>query len=368
MKEIRALTGIRGIAALAVFLDHTISTLMVRGVNNIDIPTIPHRILLQGGRQVDVFFVLSGLILAMIYANWFDSGVKGESYWKFLRRRLARIYPLHLVMVLLVGGFTLMATLMHAEMVHGGDRFNLATLPPTLLLMHAWGFAGENGGPWNPPSWSISIEFLAYLVLPFFLWGLADSRRKHPWLLVFGLLVLGFGMNAFISWGLAGIPGMVRGLCEFALGCSLAGLQNSRVTTWLRTPAGAALCLATLVVCYALVADTGFIIAVCVAPMLLCLGGKNWLSDFMGWTPVYFLGEISYSIYLGHFLFTSICYRFISIEWMNSSVLAAITGIALITAVVIGTSTATYYLIEKPGRDWLADRRKAPQASPSLAA
>ena len=93
MKEIRALTGLRGIAALIVFWGHTHEWLISRGLSA-DVPQVIQRLLLSGGRQVDIFFVLSGFILGLIYRDWFTRGMTQAAYWEFLRRRVARIWPL----------------------------------------------------------------------------------------------------------------------------------------------------------------------------------------------------------------------------------------------------------------------------------
>jgi peptidoglycan/LPS O-acetylase OafA/YrhL len=116
-------------------------------------------------------------------------------------------------------------------------------------------------------------------------------------------------------------------------------------------------------VSYALTPDTGFVIALGVAAAILSLSGSNWLSSFFGWKPVHFLGEISYSIYLGHFLFSSIAYRLVSLAWMRSSTVAACLGLLLITAFVIMMSTLTYYGVERPGRDWMSGRRERSKAA-----
>jgi peptidoglycan/LPS O-acetylase OafA/YrhL len=366
MKEIRALTGIRGIAALTVFLEHTWEALDGRGVH-LPVSTLMHRLFLSAGRQVDIFFLLSGFILGLLYASWFESSIQPDAYFKFLRRRLARIYPLHLFMLLLVLTFVFSAYLTHARVLNGLDRFTLSSLPATLLLVHGWGFVGDKGGPWNPPSWSISIEALAYLLLPLLLWAAARPRKQHPALVPLIVAGCGFALNAFIPWGLAGLNGIVRGLSEFALGCTLIGLKDSPLAGWLRSGSGATVALAVLLVCYALTPDTGFVIAFCAAPLLLSLCGSNWVAAFMGWTPVYFLGEISYSIYLGHFVFTSVLYRIVSTAWMQSSPLATAAGIVVIVGLVVGLSTLTYYGIERPGRDWLSGRRK-PALEQQLAA
>jgi peptidoglycan/LPS O-acetylase OafA/YrhL len=361
VKEVRALTGIRGLAALTVFLDHVRENLAARGLD-LPVSTLTSRLLLSGGRQVDLFFVLSGFILALIYSTWFEQGVDSGGYLKFLQRRVARIYPLHVFMLALIVAFATAAPIVHAHLENGADRFTWSTLPATLLMVHGWGFVGPRGGPWNPASWSISIEFMAYLLFPLFLWVTAPLRRQRPWLLVLATACAGLALNYFVTWGLAGLEGITRGLSEFTFGCALAGVYDSRLAGWLRSNAGAVVAFLVWVVTYALTPDTAFVIALGVAATLLSLSGTNWLSRFFGCTPVYFLGEISYSIYLGHFLFSSISYRIVSIQWMRTSTAATCLGLVLITAFVIVMSTLTYFGIERPGRDWMSGRRNRSNA------
>jgi peptidoglycan/LPS O-acetylase OafA/YrhL len=356
VKEIRPLTGIRGVAALTVFLAHTLETLHEKGID-FSIPTLVKRLLLSGGRQVDIFFVLSGFILTLIYARLFDAGVDRNGYLQFMRKRLARIYPLQAFMLVLIVGFVLMATFSHAQVANGLQRFKWSTLPLNFLLIHAWG-ADVKGTGWNPPSWSISIEFLAYLLFPWFLWITASARKQRPWMVLIAALVCGFICNALMFWSQGGITGISRGLTEFALGCVCVAFFSSPIADWLRSSLGSTLAVCALLVCYALTAETSFAIAAFAAPLILALTGHNPVSRFFGWTPVYFLGEISYSIYLGHFLFSSISYRLVKVEWMRSGPLAAGLGLSFIIAFVLILSTVTYFAIERPGRDWLAGRRK----------
>jgi peptidoglycan/LPS O-acetylase OafA/YrhL len=309
------------------------------------------------------FFVLSGFILSLIYVSWFSQGVRRDSYLRFLRKRFARIYPLQAFMLSLIAAFVVAALLAHAAVFNGLGRFTFSTLAQNYLLVHAWGFAGKDGGPWNPPSWSISIEAMAYLVLPVFLWGTAAVRRSHPWLLLLASIACGFLLNAVLFWGEIGVEGISRGLSEFALGSVIASFFNSTLAAWLRSNIGSTVALAGLLVCFALTPTTGFAIAVFAAPLLLALSGKNYVSAFFGSTPVYFLGEISYSVYLGHFLFTSIAYRLVSVEWMRSSWVATVIGVSFIIAFVVGLSTVTYFAIERPGRNWLGGQRKLAPAT-----
>lgn len=361
MKEIRALTGIRGIAALIVFLSHLRETLSSRGLE-LPVSDLFKNLFLIGGRQVDIFFVLSGFILALTYQKWFDSSVTSANYLQFLRKRFARIYPLHAVMLVLTVMLVLAAQHFHARILNGLDRFTFSSLPKDFLLIHAWPFIATSGTEemvWNPPSWSISIEALAYLMFPVFLWGTSGLRKRHPWILVVAGIAFGFACNAVVPWDRTGFPGALRGLSEFALGCITANLFASRAADWLRSNAGAASALALMAVIFAFTPETWFGIGLVTAPLLLALSGRNFVGAVFGFAPIYFLGEISYSIYLGHFLFSSIGYRVVNVEWMKSGPLQTLAGIMAITVVVVLLSTITYYTIEKPGRDLLGGKRKA---------
>ena len=359
MKEIRSLTGLRGIAALIVFWAHTHDTLDVRGLT-LHFPVLVERLFMSGGRQVDIFFVLSGFILAMIYQSEFAKTISVTSYLTFMRRRLARIYPLHAFMVLLVLGFVLVAISAKIPLRHGAERFEFATLPQHFLLVHAWGpFIASGPGTWNPPSWSISIEFMAYLLFPGLIWVNARCADSRSWLIIVLVVVAGFALNELVPWSTDGFGGVARGLSEFSLGALTMNLYRSRLAAWLQSGPGSTLALAVVVITFAVVADTGFFIGAATAPFLLSLCGRNWPAQVFGSRPMHFLGEISYSIYLGHFLFTSLAYRIVSVEWMKGGMLQAMAGITSIFAIVLLLATLTYYTVERPGRAMFAGRRPA---------
>jgi peptidoglycan/LPS O-acetylase OafA/YrhL len=368
MKEIRALTGIRGIAALVVFLAHTRETLIARGMD-LEVPEVVKLLFLTGGRQVDIFFVLSGFILALTYKDWFDQGVAPANYFKFQRRRFARIWPLHAFMLALTVALVIGAQLAHAKILNGLGRFSFSTLPLDFLLIHAWPFASHSATEemvWNPPSWSISIEAFAYLLFPLFLFASRRARQQYPWVLLAASIAFGFACNALVPWDRTSWTGLARGLSEFGLGCVTANLYGSRAADWLRTNLGAAVAAAVLIVTFSFPPETWFGIGLVTAPLLLALSGKNFVSAALAWGPIYFLGEISYSIYLGHFLFGSVAYRLVSTEWMKTGAFATIVGFVVITAFVVGLSTVTYYAIERPGRDLLGGKRK-PRPAAALA-
>jgi peptidoglycan/LPS O-acetylase OafA/YrhL len=247
----------------------------------------------------------------------------------------------------------LLAIVTNAPLKNGLDRFTFGTLPAHLLLVHAWGPFVDGAGEWNPPSWSVSIEAFAYLVFPFLMWLSARKSLSNPWLQIIAMVALGTALNAITPWGLYGFPGLARGVSEFALGCVAAGLFASPFAKWCQSSLASTICVLVLLAAFAITPATSFLIGVATVPLLFALAGSNPAARVVGSKPIYFLGEISYSIYLGHFLFSSISYRIISIEWMKTGIVPLSVGLAFIFAFVLVLSTICYYTIEKPGRNLL---------------
>lgn len=155
------LTPLRGIAALLVVVFH--SGLMLAPLAR---PETTHFIE-NGWLWVDFFFVLSGFVLSHAYGPGFQQKVTWPSYQRYLGARFARVYPLHLVTLLIAAGLALVvhakATVMMAyfQQLHG-----LHTVPASLLLMQSLHLF--EAAPLNTPSWSLSTEWWVYVLFPFF--------------------------------------------------------------------------------------------------------------------------------------------------------------------------------------------------------
>jgi peptidoglycan/LPS O-acetylase OafA/YrhL len=354
MTEIRALTGLRGVAALIVVWYHMKDALSQRGFE-FRPPLIVERLFFNGGHSVDVFFVLSGFILVLTYGHWFGESISGDHYRRFLRRRWARIYPLHFALLLLVIAFVGTARLMGLATVHGLERFDFATLPQYFLLVQAWGPFLDGIGEWNPPAWSISIEVLAYVVLPSVAW-LTVRGARHRWLLMSAAAGVGFLCNWLTPWGTSGFAGVSRGLSEVLFGAVSVNLMSGSPARWLQTSLGSCVALAGLLIACAVVSDTGFVVAFLTTPLLIALCADNALARFFGSGPLHYLGEISYSIYLGHFLFTAIVWRLLSAQWTGNNEASIAISMVLANVFVIAFASLTYFCIERPGRRLLRDR------------
>ena len=163
--EIKPLTGLRGVAALYVVGFHYLDGLTL---------TSPGKTFLAHGYlAVDLFFVLSGFVMALSYARMFHTGFSLAAYRKFLGRRLARVYPLYLAGTVLALFLVLLGWLPY---IH--DRPLGITFLANLFMVQTWGV----GASLDSPGWSISTEWAAYLLFPLLLVPALNRRIRYAWL------------------------------------------------------------------------------------------------------------------------------------------------------------------------------------------
>jgi len=157
--EIKALTSLRGVAALAVVTQHFSATAQVHSSGWMP-SIVPH-----GYMAVDFFFVLSGFIMSYTYFPLFQSdGI--SAFMPFFLKRVARIFPLGLAvltMILLLGS---VASIWGRSDMFISEGVVQAGLASAILInvLHLQGLFPEYN--LNGPSWSISVEMAAYLLFP----------------------------------------------------------------------------------------------------------------------------------------------------------------------------------------------------------
>jgi peptidoglycan/LPS O-acetylase OafA/YrhL len=175
-QELKPLTSLRFIAAFWVLLYHFKDHLGL-GMGQIGLVA-------DGYLGVDLFFTLSGFILAHVYLQSLEHS--RFSYGGFLKNRIARVYPMHLAALAAMLALFAGASALGAG-VGSPEAFKWSDLPAHLLMVHAWGTTEAVG--WNFPSWSISAEWGAYLLFPL---AAALVLRAQQWasLMALGALAL----------------------------------------------------------------------------------------------------------------------------------------------------------------------------------
>ena len=294
------LDGIRAIAIVGVLSVHWAAQYLPVGVG--------------GTVGVDIFFVLSGFIITTVLWSWRGEGSVGTQYAEFLRRRVRRLYPALLGLCLVTPLVWLVwpgTPFTSAEVL---ERSGLAVVQLTWLPEAM----GHTMDPFRQ-SWSLASEWYFYLLwAPLLLW----ARRHHPaaallrWTVV-AAVVLYVVPAALLpaEWFYFSPPARFG---EILAGCALALAMKARpdLAHRLRLPdwlCGAAVALVAAYVLFApspsendaAIVWVGGPLAVAATLMLVVLGyggGDGPTLRLLRWRPVALLGQVSYSLYLWHWL------------------------------------------------------------------
>lgn len=319
------LDAIRGLAAILVVVFHYQRYFS------------PQRFMDYGYFAVDLFFILSGIVLYQGYGQSISTGL---SFIEFTKKRLHRLYP----MVLLSAGLTLALNVGEVPLTNfssdaSADLLRNLFFIPT-LSRHMASF------PADTPMWSLFCE----LVINLF-WFMV-IRKGAAWLPAAVLVVSGIGTLALalghhtldFGWngGRSVIEGCVRATFGFFAGVALAKnfsavkafLQKSHSLVWV-------LLATTLILFRVLLAPAGLFsleITTYIGIVLLLMVLKHAKTPGAAIPLCVFLGDVSYPIYLLHGpigrLFTH-------------SHPGAVTGLQFLATLIV-VAWATHRYAEKP--------------------
>lgn len=339
--ELRALTSVRGIAAWLVVLYHI----------RLSMAFAPHcliEFLAKGYLAVDFFFLLSGFVIWLTYGERLrHEGLAAAP--TFLKRRIARVWPLHFIMLTAAAA---LATLMLVT-GHAAPRlFPFDQLPLDVLMIQNWGFTDQLA--WNVPSWSISVEFGAYLLFP--LAAIALDWRRLPTALILAILALLFVLLHVVmsSAGATTLGqsiaklGLIRCLVEFTAGtasCALWLRWADKPSRWAIASSAVAAALLAGWLAGAMPETLALPPAFAAALVALALtSGRRGNPLEARW--LHYLGEISYATYLCHFLL----YFLFKLVMVDDPYNVPPVLIALFLALVLASSIALYHLVERPAQ------------------
>ena len=232
-REILPLTGIRALAAWLVVVLHLAEQFPAF------LATPMHRTLHFGSNGVDLFFTLSGIIIAYTYGAQLSS-FSLPTYRNFLIKRVARLYPASVVSLLVLGlvGLILVATGRNPAFF---SQNTLLDLLRHLTLTSNWSVYGQPYN-WNVPAWSISMEWLAYLLFPLLWRGVLRLGQGSLVLLVTTLM---FAMCLLVTTTTLN-DGVIRVLSEFTVGLCLYQLSRSGAFAAAPLPLIGGLCLGSV--------------------------------------------------------------------------------------------------------------------------
>lgn len=370
--RIRSLDAVRGVAALAVVLNHwkhfdnnlpPVTEVIREGspFYSLGLPFYEY-----GWVAVDFFFCMSGFIFAYFFAETIRS--RSISGYDFLVRRVSRLYPLFLVTTSIVATaqFYSLSRFGHGIVYQNTDLYHLVL---SLLFASGWGF--EAGPSFNGPSWSISVEMLLYAA--FFMVALIHKSRSMRVVMIFTAIALGVVTQLTFSSYVG------RGLISFFLGwlvvevlddcprfpttCLVALLVAMWALTFAEAYTGALSSLIGEVSKHFVGAEMSsslaqigvrFLMIFALFPLtILALvtlearGALNWVERFD------FLGDLSYPVYLIHFPL-----QCAAILWArNHEWPAGYANTPVFMAgfffMLLGLSALSAYKFEKPVQFWM---------------
>ena len=307
-QRLTALDGLRGCAALSVFFSHV--ACLLTGASYVAAFHTPLRFLLDGEAAVDLFFVLSGFVLAL-------SLTRGEpqSWGGFLVRRAFRLYPAHwaaFALAWILSGLVLRQHL-NAWFADYPERTGTGAVLEQLALL---GDRVSMDGV-NPVIWTLGIEMQMALAFPLLLRALMGSAAQKTAVL-FACVAAGFYLH---YWPLP----------LFALGALLAMDRPAREAGGLRQSVLAGLLLYAVRTWEPALIDQywGHLLCGLGAALLVAAAAEGRLPLLQRRLPQ-LLGRLSYGFYLVH-----LPILLLLVSWMPAAPLLRPAALALVLALAV---------------------------------
>ncbi len=216
------MTGLRIVAAVWVVLFHVHFTALA-GVT--EVVGVLGPLITSGALGVDLFFVLSGFVIAHTYLATMGPTLRAGATARFVWARFCRMWPVYACVFHLFGLWLL------ARLVFGSDDdiafqgvqpvMSVGQWVQQLFMVQMWDNEFLDGASWVGSTWSISAEWLAYLLFP--VAALVFFRLRNLPLLVLGAGALVLMLPIASSYATVGHPyyewsWVTRILCGFAAG------------------------------------------------------------------------------------------------------------------------------------------------------
>ena len=365
--EIRALSGLRIVAALWVVLFH-FRPLLAEAAPTASTALAP--VLNAGAQGVDLFFILSGFVLTWNYLDRMGESWSTRATLRFLWLRLARVWPVYLVTMHLAAAWIIFTLYVGHIPSLAVDELNATSWLRQVLLVQLWFQPYFDGSSWDGPAWSISAEWLAYLlfgalVLVVFRIASATRARGLIWLSILAslppvLLLLASGVF-YTPW--SWLPRIVMQFIAGALAC--AAVRKLRLSDRARQAAGVASVLLGAAIVGGLylldahppgsIYDAGGLVDVLFVPLVLTLAiGVGTLPAVLSTAVMVYLGHISFSLYMLHeIVHTAWNWAVMQFDitltpgWSAKFVVLGLIVLACAGAALL------YHFVEEPARRWM---------------
>lgn len=303
--------------------------------------------------MVDVFFIISGIVIAHNYGGKIKSG---SSYADFMKRRIARLYPLHLATLLFYSiiGLAIAVGYLHVAIER---KYDFNEWLPNFFMIQAWGFSQKTA--FNFPSWSVSAEFFAYLSFPL-VYGLVARSSTIAIITIIILFAAGIAFSELqVGRNLSDLTvpwSIFRSLPSFCVGVALFRYHNQLPHLQIKVLRMAFLGSAALFVLAMLFIENSYVLLATATLFVATafLVDRDGIHSVLSTKTLVRSAYLTYPIYMLHAPIATIFIAFIfprtlgtlfSIEWVR---IICILSSIVITIIV---SWISYRYFEKPMRN-----------------
>lgn len=258
---------------------------------------------------VDVFFVISGYLITRILLSDLRAGQ--FSIGRFYERRVRRILPALLAMFVVTSAAAIVFFFPTALEEYSRTLLSaLLSVSNVYFWLHTGYFAPQSGTEALLHTWSLAVEEQFYLIFPVLLYLLHKfSRSKLP-VVIAGILIVSLGISIASTWSAphAAFYLLPSRAWELMIGSLLnlglfPPMRHSAMRN-LASIAGLGMIAGSICFFSDQTPFPGFAAVLpCFGAALLIAAGGNGgsaVNSLLGWSPLVFTGQISYSLYLWH--------------------------------------------------------------------
>jgi peptidoglycan/LPS O-acetylase OafA/YrhL len=308
-------------------------------------PHIGRSVFEYGYAAVDLFFILSGFILVTAHPT-LTVTTSRDFFWK----RIFRIYPLHITIMLALAAGLILSSFVHLN-VNGDGHYDWGGFPLSVLLLKP--YFPFIPGEWNSATWSIGIELACYFTLPAVLPLARRLNQTTLWVIIAFLSVTMTAWLAALGTDVPheGLGALLRGYFGFYIGCCL-GVAMPQLPGSATRCANIVGLVAVVGIGLACALDAPAAIPLFSAMLIAALSlNSGTLAACISISPLVWLGQVSFSVYLIHLPMFTISNKLIPIDRFPFPPLVVSTVRDIVVTVgVLILSGFTYRFIETPGR------------------
>jgi len=356
---IAEIDGLRFIAIMSVLLSHThMMTTIAFGPISLSrngLLIALNTMMVHGGRGVELFFAVSGVVLGLPFARHYLKGDTVPSLGRYFKRRITRLEPPYLLNLLI--RFPLVLATYHLTLMQG-----LPHLLCSLFYLH-----GLVYGKWplvHPPSWSLEVEVQFYILAPLLCYLVFRCGKRAGNFILSAAILLVIGAQAFYHVTPDISPDVTHTrfsltllafIQYFLVGILLAALIATDLSKWKSSWMWDVISIPLLFAIF--LVDQRYTFAIPLLTFIVYLGAfkGRLFRSFLCQPIVSIIGGMCYSIYLTHSLvLQGLFWLYAKLPHLGGVDEHLIIALIVMPPCLVAFGAGYFVLIERPcmDRNW----------------